>query len=404
MPAGVDRIVLQRDTGFTILNGPSTGMSGKDAAFSGDGSRFFVLAERALHVLDGTTLASIATIDLPAPPKGAMVIEMGQSGALYPRETQTGPIAQGFGETQITSQSGFHFSKNGELRMREASRRSSSSESSRLFDVYHAREYPRIPYCEDALTSEWALSRFAGQSHLYYMGYGGALSKVGLRFGARSYPLGQFDAALNRPDIVLARLGRASKELITLFEKSYQRRLERLGLTKVGADSDLPSLRLTSAPSSAAKVELPLEAMSNVGLLRVTVEVNGVPASRIEVSGKNAKKTIPLELSSGANDIRIWATDVVGMRSLPIALLLVNPAPAKKPQLFVVAVGVGVSKYRDDRYSLRYAAKDAGDLVATFARDKAFYERVNVLTILDDAATTDRIDQARRAWFTFCEA
>ena len=96
----------------------------------------------------------------------------------------------------------------------------------------------------------------------YYMGEGAALEQVGLQIGLHTYPLGQFDLALNRPDIVLARLGKTSKETNALFEQSYLRRLERLGISpsSVNTAAELPTLELIKPPPFAAVGSVELQA------------------------------------------------------------------------------------------------------------------------------------------------
>ncbi|MBP7077184.1 MAG: hypothetical protein KBB11_09080 [Bacteroidales bacterium] len=46
------------------------------------------------------------------------------------------------------------------------------------------------------------------------------------------YPFEQFDLKYNRPDIVLARLGYASPELIDAYYRAYQKRLKKMGFTE----------------------------------------------------------------------------------------------------------------------------------------------------------------------------
>jgi WD40 repeat protein/uncharacterized caspase-like protein len=237
----------------------------------------------------------------------------------------------------------------------------------------------------------------------YYMGRGGALTQLALRLGARAYPLGQFDLALNRPDLVLQRLKKVDQATVDLFNKSYLRRLERMGIPAdaVGANADLPEIRMTSAiATTAGTLEVPVEAISTNGLLRLQAEVNGVPvfgAKGITLEGapRNVKNNIHIALSSGPNAVKVWAVDKNAGESLPINLFVVGPKPTKKPDLYVV--GVGVSKYQNSQYSLKYAAKDARDLLALLGADASMYSKVHVVPLLDEAVTKEAVIATRES-------
>jgi WD40 repeat protein len=235
-----------------------------------------------------------------------------------------------------------------------------------------------------------------------YMGEGAALDQIALRFGDRASPLGQFDLALNRPDLVLARLGKAPAETLDIFKQSYLRRLGRLGLdpAKVGVDTALPELKLAAVPpsSSLGKVQVEIQATSENGLRRIQAEINGVPALGPEGlllpgAPKTLKQTLSLELSAGTNLIKLRAVDAAGGQSTPLNLLVHNDAPPRRPDLYAVAIGV--SKYQADPYSLRYAAKDAQDLLQVLQTEKKLYGEIKVMPILDGDATLEGIAKAK---------
>jgi uncharacterized caspase-like protein len=68
-------------------------------------------------------------------------------------------------------------------------------------------------------------------------------------------------------------------------------------------------------------------------------------------------------------------------------------APARKPNLYVVVVGV--SDYRDARFRLTYADKDARDLADMFQSRRDRFGEVKVLPILNRDATRENIQKAR---------
>jgi len=66
-------------------------------------------------------------------------------------------------------------------------------------------------------------------------------------FGRDSYPFEQFDVELNRPDIVVERLG-ASPDTVAAFHRAYEKRLSFVHADKEGINDslDVPSVQLTT--------------------------------------------------------------------------------------------------------------------------------------------------------------
>src|SRR5262249_27960670 len=82
-----------------------------------------------------------------------------------------------------------------------------------------------------------------------------------------------------------------------------------------------------------------------------------------------------------------------GAESLKQTLTIDCEAPAGKPNLYVVAVGV--SDYHDRRYRLTYADKDARDLADLLAGKRQRFDQVKVRRILNRQATRANILKAR---------
>jgi len=225
----------------------------------------------------------------------------------------------------------------------------------------------------------------------YYMAGGGGLSAVAFRAGTRAYPFEQFDLQLNRPDVVLARLGLADTELIAAYRTAHDKRLKVMNKTEEELRSlrDLPELTITDRPylqvtEPTAKIGIAVRGKSPI--VRLHVHVNEVPiygsgglplAPTLELS-----KTIEVELElKRPNRVRISAVDAAGRESLAEELEIKGGvAPAKndkggrlaglklqrKPDLYLLSIGV--SNYKNPDYTLHYAAKDAKDLAALFAK------------------------------------
>lgn len=60
-----------------------------------------------------------------------------------------------------------------------------------------------------------------------------------------------------------------------------------------------------------------------------------------------------------------------------------------KPNLYLVTIGT--SEYKDERFNLNYAAKDARDLAAIFEGSNTTYDNVYTKTITNDEAVIDNI-------------
>ena len=160
---------------------------------------------------------------------------------------------------------------------------------------------------------------------------------------------------------------------------------------------DRRALCVTSAETSATFTVKATD--SKYRLDRLNVWANGVPIhgrnglSLRDVPSQTASRDVRVELVPGPNLIEVSATNEKGAESLKESFSVQCTAPTTKPDLYLVAVGV--SKYRDARYALTYAAKDASDLAACFENGKSTFAAVHVRRLLDGDATRDNILAAK---------
>ena len=237
----------------------------------------------------------------------------------------------------------------------------------------------------------------------YFMGQRAATRSIAVRIGMRAYPIGQFDTTLNRPDLVLQRLGQAPPETVAFYRAAHERRLAKLGLKEeAGLDYQLPEVRVvreqmpatTDAERLTLRVETDERGAPAVGF---QVVANGVPLfGPLGDPGKPDGKAHLLDvlLAAGDNRLEVTAVDARGRESSPDWLNVRREAPAKKPHLY--ALMVGVSDYRDPAYKLRYAAKDAKDLLAQLqSGGRIAYAEVHGKALLDGEATRENIAAAR---------
>lgn len=236
---------------------------------------------------------------------------------------------------------------------------------------------------------------------------------VGFRVRERIYPFEQFDLRFNRPDIVLQQLGAASPETVQSYRSAYERRLKKMGLSEqmLSTDFHVPEVEILTrdVPVSinAAAFALRVRATdSRYALDRLNVYVNDVPvhgSGGIVLREKNTQsheQEIQVPLLPGRNKIQVSVLNQQGTESLKQTVYTTSSAQFAPADVYVLAIGV--SEYRDKTYNLRFAAKDAADLVAAYkaaeGRPKE-WGKVHSLTLTDRNATRAEILKAKD-WLT----
>jgi WD40 repeat protein len=242
----------------------------------------------------------------------------------------------------------------------------------------------------------------------YYLATKGALGKVAFRLGTRAYPFDQFDLRYNRPDIVLTRLGAADASLINAMHKAYQKRLKKSGFTEdalsgaiamplVEVKGDLP----VATPNRELSFEVHAWSESSELLDRVHVWVNDVPIYGMNGKDLRALSTrdwtdqVTLELSAGINKVQVACLNARGAESIKETFVVKYEGPVSKPDLYIITIGV--SNYKDSRYNLKYASKDASDLATLLSGHKDLYGNVFTQQLLDVRATADEVKKLRES-------
>ena len=105
------------------------------------------------------------------------------------------------------------------------------------------------------------------------------------------------------------------------------------------------------------------------------------------------EQEIEVELSPGRNRVDVSVLNEKGAESLKETYSIQCNAPARKPNLYVVVVGV--SDYQDARFPLTYADKDARDVADLFQSKARPLWRGEGLRILNRDATRENIRGAR---------
>jgi hypothetical protein len=217
--------------------------------------------------------------------------------------------------------------------------------------------------------------------------------------GMHGFRIDQLAVRLNRPDIVLARLGVADDPMLAFFRGLHDRRLAKMKLTEaqLGGEFDAaPTASIADVAVDGARAKVAFDVASPRGALaRYVVYDNGVPIGGAEgtpTSGARQHLTVDVDLVGGANKIEVSAFDASGVESLRSYRTVTGPVPASRELYFL---GFGVSHYKDSRLNLQYAHKDAEDLGKAFAAMKAPFAAAHVKTYIDDGVTVANLRAAR---------
>lgn len=241
----------------------------------------------------------------------------------------------------------------------------------------------------------------------YYMASKPALQGVSFRMGSELFPFEQFDLWLNRPDIVTGKMGKTPQNLVNAYNYAHKKRVERMGFDpeEIGGDFHLPVVELITKDiplvTKDSIVKITVRAADDKYLLdRIKVTVNDVPAGGPKGDDLSMRKlntveyTVPVRLSPGENRISISTINEKGNESLSKAITILRDAEEVKGNLYLVTMGV--SKYMDERFNLKYAAKDARDVKSTLAAVEMLYDEVRTLELLDEQVTLENLDQVIR--------
>jgi hypothetical protein len=259
----------------------------------------------------------------------------------------------------------------------------------------------------------------------FYAASGMSADTLGCSVAGRAYPFEQFDLRLNRPDIVLERLG-APSEAVAIAKQLREKRLKRMGVTEemLKPDFHVPEVEIVSdVPSTtdSDEIDVVIKASdSKYPLERLRVFVNNVPAngrdgellreeaksddgllgritgafSEAATGPQNLERTIPIKLAAGRNKIQVSVLNNAGAESL-YANAEVN-CIAQRPKPTLYAVALGVSDYANPEWNLQYAAKDAEDVLERLkSQSSGSYGEVKELLLTDKQVTKGSLAQIK---------
>jgi WD40 repeat protein len=201
-----------------------------------------------------------------------------------------------------------------------------------------------------------------------------------------SYRLEQFDPFYNRPGLVFKDCKYLNSNLINLYDKAYDKRLKKLGMSNSKPDfNNIPQLDVmdtTKYNVEQDELSVRIEAKDNVALTVLHVNVNGVPMfgkNGKSISGKSFTTDLLIKLSTGVNKIEIFAANSNGIIS---NLIQTGHFLDTKRKQNLFLIGVGVSKYEQNEFDLDFAAKDANDIISKFERKLKGYRNIKKLSLV----------------------
>jgi WD40 repeat protein len=234
----------------------------------------------------------------------------------------------------------------------------------------------------------------------FYMMSSKGLLYFGFKKDDKFYYPEQFDPIYNRPDIVLKRLGYADQSLIDAYYRAYQKRLKKLGFTEEMLKSDfhLPTLKLLNLDKIGSNTEseiLNLQLLAQddkYPLDRINVWVNNVAvfgSQGISTKGQNKiEKELAVNLAKGQNKVEVSSVNQAGAESYKETFTIGCSAGKEKPDLYIITIGV--STYNDERFNLKYAAKDANDMIKSFSAN-TFFNKVYSKKLTNEEVTLENI-------------
>ncbi|MFT5286521.1 MAG: hypothetical protein ACI8TQ_002690, partial [Planctomycetota bacterium] len=317
---------------FNAENGAQiAGLDGGDIrnlAFSPDG-RWLAFGENSevngrIFVYDTSTWTQVGEFDghdwiiteVRFSPDSNQIISTDMSGQILVRERESGTI------THDLAAHGFKI--NGLVLSPDGKTWASCSKDGQTI-LWDAATYQKIATIILGRDEDAVIATPDG----YYTMSPGARELVAFADGLITYPFEQFDLRLNRPDIVVQRLGRSSLAVEQLYERAWAKRVKRMGFTTdaLNQEGEIPTLAILKQDElplsqSTRNVTIRVRAEGSSPLERLNLFVNDVPVwgssgrNLSEVPSLTYEGDIEIELGSGRNKIQVSCHNSAGFESL----------------------------------------------------------------------------------------
>lgn len=233
---------------------------------------------------------------------------------------------------------------------------------------------------------------------LNYMGSKNFIKNMRFKYKSEIFSFEQFDAYLNQPDQVLRAFGCKDSSLIKAYETAYLKRMKVLGIkpnSKINFSS-LPTFQYVNMKEEASgKVGFSISVNKGQNNLKQLIVLNNGTQIHNEIipsSGSgHFEKTISFETTSGINRFEFIVSDELGMES-PRLSRIYNNTQLVKPNLYLVVIAS--EKFKDNRFDLAYAVKDAGDMANTMSNSKSF-GKIVVKKLYNQSFVSDSVKQLK---------
>ncbi len=231
---------------------------------------------------------------------------------------------------------------------------------------------------------------------LYYLGSKDFIKNIRFKYKAEMFSFEQFDAYLNQPHKVLKAFGCSDSALIKAYETAYLKRMKVLGI-KPGSKinfSSIPNFQyITMKEEPSGKVNFSVSANKGQNKLKqIHILNNGTQVYSEEIAeaqSTNYEKTISLEATSGINRFEFIVRDESGLES-PRTVRLYNNTNLIKPNLFLIVIAS--EKFKNTKFDLAYAVKDANDVSKTMVNSKSFH-KIEVKKLYNQSFSPDSVKQ-----------
>lgn len=226
----------------------------------------------------------------------------------------------------------------------------------------------------------------------YYCASKDASKLISFKENNQIYRFNQFDLLLNRPDSVLKNIGHSPDSVISFYTRLVEKRMRENGITDTASPNldvpDLTIVNIDTIPDLTTNPTIPLNIRSSDPLdsiKMINIWVNGVP-----IDNRSRGPAFKVPLLEGDNVIEVSSSNTHGRESLIETIQVKYDPPVKrKPNLYIVAIGV--SEYKNyPEANLKYAAKDAEDLVKSFSLSP-LYNKVYRYILTNKLAYRDTI-------------
>lgn len=238
----------------------------------------------------------------------------------------------------------------------------------------------------------------------------GRSNRINLFIDNQPLAFSSFDFRYNRPDLVMKEIGAADSTIINAYRAAYFKRLKRNGFKAIDnikvsqPQADFVNRNAIAYQQKNELFPLQFSGHDSVNTLSsFNVWINGVPlfgidGQKINESYQSFDTVFQIKLSQGENRIEASVTNIAGIESYRIPLLL-NYSTDSSKKVNTHFIGIGIDHFAEKSNNLSWSVKDIRNLVEAFKIKYA--DRCLIDTLFDSDVTvrniTDLKDKLRHS-------